>query len=572
MKRISDFKKLDIILSLTTILFFFYMFFKYMVNVPINDDYSVLDNFNGILNAESFLEKAKLFFAQHNEHRIVYDKIWFLISYVTYGQIDFNLLSLVGNLSLIGVFIVLAKRASLSHEYILLFPMAVLLFNLTFWENMTFAMAGLSNYTVVLFSLLSLSFLAAKELSQTRFTLAILFCFLAILTQGGGLLVIPVSLLILLLKKDYSRLKTYGFLGALFVVIYFVGYEAPQDSPSITESLINFKVRSVLFSLAFLGSSFSFSFYNTVNISDNQSFAKIVNDTMMLNAVVGFIFVAAYAYLVKTQYYRKNLFNFSVMTLIIAISIVTGITRSQLGIETSYASRYRILSTVFVICLIVKILEYAQTHKINTLKVNGIVLLLSGLFFYHFNYSQEEYLYDRKKQVLKGVLNYHSGNHKLLYGLEQNFCKTVLENSNKNKTYYLLSKKELEKEMPYASYKKIDANELFTDSASGYVEEVTPTYDGYYIEGWAYLQDQKTDKQKVYIGIGNAAGQVFYQAQPMHRYDLNSYFHKEHLENGGFYARIKAKDVAAGENNISICIENKGSKKIIMSDKVIVKP
>jgi len=98
MKRISDFRKLDIILSLATILFFFYIFFKYMVNVPINDDYSVLDNFNGLLNADSFLEKAKLFFAQHNEHRILYDKMWFWISYLINGQIDFNMLALVGNL------------------------------------------------------------------------------------------------------------------------------------------------------------------------------------------------------------------------------------------------------------------------------------------------------------------------------------------------------------------------------------------------------------------------------------------------------------------------------------------
>lgn len=572
MKRISDFRKLDIVLSLAIILFFFYIFFKYMVNVPINDDYSILDNFNGLLNADSFLEKTKLFFAQHNEHRILYDKMWFWISYLINGQIDFNMLALVGNLSLLGIFILWAKRAKLSNDYMVLFPIAALLFNLTFWENMTFPMAGLSNFTGLLFSLVSLSFLCAKELSNKRFFWAVLFCFLAIFTQGGGLLVIPVSLIILLLKKDYTRLKNYGAIGVLFFVIYFIGYESPADSPNLMESLLNFKIRSLLFSLAFLGSSFSFSFYNTVNIADNQSFAKIVNDTMMFNAIVGFAFVAIYAYLIKTKYYTKNLFNFSVMTLVIAISIVTGISRSRFGIETAYASRYRILSVVFVICLIIKALEYVETKKFHALKVNGVILVLTGLFFYQFNYSQEEYLYDRKKQVVKGVLNYHSGNHKLLYGLEQNYCKMVLENSSKNRTYNLLSKKELEKEIPYSPVKKINADELFTDMANGYVEEVTHIYDGYYIEGWAYLDDQKTDKQKVYIGVNSASGTVFYEAQPMHRYDLNSYFHKEHLENGGFYVRIKEKDVAPGENKLSICIENKGSKKIIMTDKAIVKP
>jgi len=218
MKKISDFRKVDFFLSIAIVVFFFWIFFKYTVNVPINDDYSVLDNFNGLLNADSFVEKFKLLFAQHNEHRIVYDRIWFLISYYMNNQINFDLLSLVGNLSLLGLFLLFAKRVSLSHEYMVLFPIAVLLFNLTFWENITFSMAGLSNFTVVLFSLLSLSFLTTKKLTTKRFSLAIAFCFLAICTQGGGLFVIPVSLLILFLQKDYTRLKNYAAIG---VVLFF---------------------------------------------------------------------------------------------------------------------------------------------------------------------------------------------------------------------------------------------------------------------------------------------------------------------------------------------------------------
>jgi hypothetical protein len=82
--------------------FFSGFFFKYTVNVPINDDYDVLDKFNKMVSSDSIIEQIKLLFAQHNEHRIVYDRIWFLISYKINNQVNFNLLSLVGKFITFG--------------------------------------------------------------------------------------------------------------------------------------------------------------------------------------------------------------------------------------------------------------------------------------------------------------------------------------------------------------------------------------------------------------------------------------------------------------------------------------
>ncbi|WP_298222178.1 hypothetical protein [Flavobacterium sp.] len=101
---------------------------------------------------------------------------------------------------------------------------------------------------------------------------------------------------------------------------------------------------------------------------------------------------------------------------------------------------------------------------------------------------------------------------------------------------------------------------------------MTPTYDGYYIEGWAFIEDEKTDTPKVFIGITNVSGKIFYDTQTVDRYDLNSYFHKSHLEKGGFYTRIKTKDMVTGENKISVYLENKKIRKIIETDKIIIQP
>jgi hypothetical protein len=469
------------------------------------------------------------------------------------------------------MFLVYAKRTSnFNSNYFVFFPIAILLFNLTFYENVTFSMAALSNFTVVLFSLLSLNFLTNKELTNKRFILAIVFCLFAIYTQGGGIFVLPVSLLILFLRKEYKRLAYYAAIGLLFYLLYFIGYEQPAGSPSILAALLDFKVRSFLYSLAFLGSSFSFSFYHTVNFADDDSFHKIVNDTLMLNSVVGFAFLSFYIYQIKVKYYNKNAFNFSIMTLIILIAFVTGLTRSQLGIETAYAPRYRILSAVFLITMFITMLEYAELKNIAALKINGLIVFLSLIYFINFSYGQEEYFYDRKKQVLKGVLNYYSGNH-MLYGFNQDFCTTVLENSSKSGTYFLLSKKELEKSIPYSQKKYVDVNGLDANQLSQNVEEVTNQYDSCYIEGWAFIEGQNTNNQEVLIGITNQRGTAFFDTHSLDRYDLNSYFKKNNLERGGFYTRIKAEYLTPGENKISVYVENNNVRKILTTDKIINK-
>ena len=169
--------KIDLILALTVAVYFFYIFFKYTVNIPLNDDYDVISNFNDILEANTLTDKIKLFYLQHNEHRILYDKFWFYISYwISSEGLNFNFLSFIGNLSLVALvaFYYLKLRKEYSN-YFVLFPLSVLLLNLAFWENITFSMACLSNFTFVLFALLSLHYITKQETGNKDLFFSVLF-------------------------------------------------------------------------------------------------------------------------------------------------------------------------------------------------------------------------------------------------------------------------------------------------------------------------------------------------------------------------------------------------------------
>ena len=267
------------------VIIFYWVFFKFTVNAPINDDYqAILDFINKIISTDSYTEKIKLIFSQHNEHRIVYDRIWTIISYKLQRNVDFNFLSFIGNLSLLGIAIILFKRFVLLQKHVLLFfPITIFIFNLSLWENVTFAMATLSNFTVYLFIFISLSFITSNTLDKKiNIYLSILFFFLATLTQGGGLFLLPVSLLILLYKKEYYNFLIYVAFSVILLVMYFYDYQKPSQNLDLITSIIHYKHNIIFFAFAFLGNAFNYYLIYTNNVEYSILFTTILGAIFFL--------------------------------------------------------------------------------------------------------------------------------------------------------------------------------------------------------------------------------------------------------------------------------------------------
>ena len=146
---------------------------------PVSAVHTDLVGDTDLVFSNSFSDKIKFFFKQHNEHRILYDKLWFYIVYWFNPEgLDFNILSLIGTLSLVGIvafyFFKLKKHYS---DYILLFPVSVFIINLALWENITFSMAGLSNFTFLLFAILSIHFITQENLNSKKMGFSLFFFF-----------------------------------------------------------------------------------------------------------------------------------------------------------------------------------------------------------------------------------------------------------------------------------------------------------------------------------------------------------------------------------------------------------
>lgn len=555
--------KLDLVFGLLVLLYFFWIFFKYSVNIPINDDYDVIDNFNNIINANTFTEKVKLFFRQHNEHRILYDKLWFYITYYfnPYG-LNFNFLSFIGNLSL--VFILAFYFLNLKEKfkgYFILFPLSVLIMNLAFWENLTFSMATLSNLTFMLFAILSIYYITVKESNNKYLFISLLFFFLSIFTQGGGLFVFPVALLIFIIKKDKVSALKFLLLSGLIIFIYFFDYHK-HPSPSIKEIIEN-SFSHIKFFFAFLGNAVS-----------NYHFFPDNNEIAVTRSIFFGIFLFAfYCFLLIKRYYNKNLFNFSIMTFVIIISSVTAISRLSQGLSTSISSRYRLTSIIFIVSIFIYLLEILKDKNIKKQYVNLGILVFSCLylFLYNFNSTNEFLMSTRKKSLLIGILHNNSNDNKLINGFNKELCAKTLLDAKESKTY-ILNQDLINNYYKFADI--INLNKIIDDytiSGVSYVDRLSNLDDSFYLDGFAFIDNYDTKNQKVFISLLNNGKERIFNTYPEDKPGLSDYFKKPKLDYGGFYLRLNKKDVLQGTNEISVIVCNENKYKVFKSDKNIIK-
>ena len=217
------------------IVLFGLIWLRYAVSIPKWDDHA-LRAFLYYSDQETTLSgKIYQLFKQHNEHRIVYDRIVTVLDYKLFGKLNYVHLMLIGNLSLVGllaVFVAVLRRAGLTVLYAL--PVALLLFNLSQWENMFWGMASLQNFSVVLWVVAAFYFLSYTRHWQLAFVAGVL----ATLTSGNGLMVWPIGFVLLVLHLPaYATFRNRPLLrpligwglGAVVVMgLYFTGFEKPD--------------------------------------------------------------------------------------------------------------------------------------------------------------------------------------------------------------------------------------------------------------------------------------------------------------------------------------------------------
>ncbi|MEO5892816.1 MAG: hypothetical protein ABIQ31_21380 [Ferruginibacter sp.] len=213
-------------------IFYFSIVNTYALNIPYSDDYDAILAFLNKFVSSGSTEKVALLFSQHNEHRILFSRIIFVLYYEAVGAISFRNLIFIGNIELAGVFIIIIyfiRKAIPGYWNIAAIILSLCLFDLSNFENSGSAMAGVQNYGVILLFLLGILFYSLK--SNQYLVPAFLFQALIVFSSGNGMIGSLCMLFFTILLKDKPRIIISGACLIIFAPLYFLHYNKTGTAP-----------------------------------------------------------------------------------------------------------------------------------------------------------------------------------------------------------------------------------------------------------------------------------------------------------------------------------------------------
>jgi hypothetical protein len=320
---------------------FYNSLLRHLIDLPYYDDYNALLLFlNQMAQAKSASAKFLLLLAaQHNEYKIffVHGLAW--AQFAMLGHVNFFQLCALGDcavlpLALLLWWMFLPGYKDLARRLALFVPVAWLLFQLGYWETLTWAMASLQNLWVIVFSFATIRYLLRP--SRGAYAGALLLYALSIATSGNGFLLLPIGLLIFAVRRQFARAAGLLAVSAVCIAAYAYHYnvmssQAPQRG-SVFLTLLHMRLD---YSIAFAGSAGAIAGSTTVSAA--------------ISLVLGIVLLLFFGWMAWRGYVRRNpLVSCYVLFILLTAVGVAGL-RSDFGLIQATSSRYTIYGELMVI-------------------------------------------------------------------------------------------------------------------------------------------------------------------------------------------------------------------------------
>lgn len=396
MKQLIN-RALPLILIAIPVVVFWYWFFAFAVDAPMWDDFVLTDFMLHLSQNPPFVEKLRLFFAQHNAHRIVYDRVITYLVWLLTGKMDFRLMMLVGNLSLMGLLALFwrvfrAERLS-AWQFV---PVPMLLLTMQGYENTYWAMAALQNYTVLFFVLTSLYCLAVSVSGDKgNFTWAIVLAILATFTSGNGQMTFFIGILLLIYQGKWRKLGIWCLSMIPTLALYFWGYKRLPQELFTSKFFINF--------FAFNGAAFA---------DGNQYKVALMVGILIFGWLMGLFVWKVLLPLLKKypSSVQESMLGVQAWFVFLCITslLVAASHLEELPIHETLVSRYKIYSHLFLIISYLWLLVLLK-NRWRTLAT--AVSIVFGLGFEAAAYYQffDDMSYRNRDLIITGFNVKHNG-------------------------------------------------------------------------------------------------------------------------------------------------------------------
>ena len=333
-----------LILALLPLLLTSFLVWRYTVDVPIIDQWSMVEDLRQLAAGEWGLTDLV---RSHNGHRILMSRLIlvplaFQTGWNTRVEVMLNLLAAGALLVIVvaGVRPLSAGRSCRHPWYLLAVAAAALaIFSLAQWENWLWGVQ-LQVYLAVLFSAAALLALTVSRLGWGLYTLAVLLAVLASFSQGPGLVAWPVGLALLAVRPEAGGRRAAmigGWVVAAAYLLWFYLQDLPGDAGSGNVSLdfLDSPGRALVFVLTVLGAPVA-SFTGSAWPPEASRVAPVIGA-----ALLGASGALAWGlWRTRTAQLRELLFPLAIILWALGVASQIALGRAQFGLPAAMASRY----------------------------------------------------------------------------------------------------------------------------------------------------------------------------------------------------------------------------------------
>ncbi len=370
----------------------FGILYRQALSVPYQDDYSAILAFAAEYEQLPTLKTKILEIAtkQYNEYKLGFEHSIVASEMELTHHLNLAFLTALGNLFLLPIGYLLWRtyqedETDLNRRLLEFLPISLLFFSLTYWENLNWAMTGLQNTPVVLFSLLAIYLLTPRKMfrpARAHLLLGCLAAALAACTSANGFLLGPVGLLILVPRRAYAESLAWCASFAVPLAAYFYHY-----IPSVLLVHRSSYITRPLFLLAFFGGVVPFRW---------------------AAALLGIVILAIVSLAVRSRFDRINPVAFYFAVWIVATGFLVAWVRGAAAFAT--ASRYSIYSNLLLIFCYSFLAHYlprrSSTFNRRRFYVASVVIAIGICFMA--DVSAYEKLGARRRMVLSGIELYRA--------------------------------------------------------------------------------------------------------------------------------------------------------------------
>ncbi|MFN3664506.1 MAG: hypothetical protein ACK4S0_00020 [Sediminibacterium sp.] len=371
----------------------------FAVNVPQGDDFELVLHFLTKYQHEgSLFKKLSLMGAQFVEHRLLYTRLIVLIQYWLSGGVSFYLIIFMGNLSLVGIFIVAQRQLYfLKHSACYLLPVSLLLFQPCYsYDGVLWPAATLAYNSVSFFAILTIHWITSQRF--LHFCLAFISAFFCTYTFGNGILILGIAAVLLAFQKRWKELLVWAVFTIVVVAVYFYEYETIATRNKPFYNLTHYFDYSCVNLMVFMGGALNWSelWPKDLSVSDYPS---IIMGALVLTVFIYLAVTVLKNTLIKTtsagttdasslrfQYFLLGSLSFFVLT-----GLLLCLSRVDKDMILMHINRYRVHSVVAVLLTYLYFVPFLRKKRLYICLFLGGTLGFWLLSYFHFYAVFSEY-------------------------------------------------------------------------------------------------------------------------------------------------------------------------------------